>query len=52
MPMPLSSDSDSELLDRYSRSGTIRVNLRKTNQGWRVAVEDFPRVQPPESTGP
>ena len=44
---------DLEYVDTTSsRSGTIRVNLRKTDQGWRVAVDDFPRDRPPESTGP
>jgi RNA polymerase sigma factor (sigma-70 family) len=44
---------DLEYVDTAStRTGTIRVDLRRTEAGWRVAVEDFPRDRPPASTGP
>lgn len=34
------------------KSGVIRVHLRKTEQEWRVAIDDFPRDRTPKTTGP
>ena len=44
---------DLEYVDTASgRVGELRVSLRKSDQDWHVAIDDFPKDPAPETTGP